>query len=143
MHGPERAEGDRMADEPYQHQHERLEDELEDLKKELEHFEREKERVRAIVGKIGGIPKTQARIVNALFIIILVVTVVISIIADERWRLLMIELATVTLSIKIIYLIHAQMRVNHFEFWILSSLEWRINEIMKQLRQLRKQADKD
>lgn len=132
-----------MADEPYQHQHERLEDELEDLKKELEHFEREKERVRAIVGKIGGIPKTQARIVNALFIIILVVTVVISIIADERWRLLMIELATVTLSIKIIYLIHAQMRVNHFEFWILSSLEWRINEIMKQLRQLRKQADKD
>ncbi len=46
----------------------------------------------------------------------------------------MIELATVTLSIKTICLIHAQMRVAHFEFWILSSLEWRINEMMKQLR---------
>jgi hypothetical protein len=51
-------------------------------------------------------------------------------------------MATVTLSIKIIYLIHAQMRVAHFEFWILSSLEWRINEVMKQVRQLRKDMGK-
>ena len=55
----------------------------------------------------------------------------------------MIELATVTLSLKIIYFIHAQMRVNHFEFWILSSLEWRVNEIMKQLRHIRKQVEND
>jgi len=127
-----------MAEEPQQPRHEHLEEELEDLKKELEYFEKEKERVRAIVGKIGGAPKSQARIVNALFIIVLVVSVVISVIADEKWRLLMIELATVTLSIKIIYLIHAQMRVNHFEFWILSSLEWRVNEVTKQVRQLKK-----
>jgi hypothetical protein len=132
-----------MADEPRQHQHEHLEAELEDLKKELEHFEKDKERVRAIVGQIGGVPKSQARIVNALFVIILVVSVVISVIADEKWRLLMIELATVTLSVKIIYLIHSQMRVAHFEFWILSSLEWRVNEIMKQLRNLKKQTEKD
>ena len=33
-----------------------------------------------------------------------------SIVADEKWRLLMIELATVTLSVKIIYLIHNQGR---------------------------------
>ena len=50
----------------------------------------------------------------------------------------MIEVATVTLSIKIIYLMHEQMRVAHFEFWILSSLEWRVNEVMKQVRQLKK-----
>jgi len=53
----------------------------------------------------------------------------------------MIEVATVTLSIKIIYLIHSQMRVAHFVFWILSSLEWRINEIMRQLREIRKQTE--
>ena len=132
-----------MTDEPHEHQHEHLEAELEDLRKELEHFEKDKERVRAIVGQIGGIPKSQARIVNALFIIVLVVSVVISIVADEKWRLLMIELATVTLSVKIIYLVHSQMRVAHFEFWILSSLEWRVNEIMKQLRNLRKQIEKE
>jgi len=131
-----------MAEEPQQYRHEHLEEELDDLKKELEHFEKEKERVRAIVGKAGGAPKSQVKLVNALFISILAVSVVISVVADEKWRLLMIELATVTLSIKIIYLIHAQMRVAHFEFWILSSLEWRINEVMKQLRQLKKQVEK-
>jgi hypothetical protein len=132
-----------MTDEPHEYQHEHLEEELEDLKKELQHFEKDKERVRAIVGKIGGAPKSQATILNALFVIILVVSVVVSIVADEKWRLIMIELATVTLSVKIIYLIHSQMRVAHFEFWILSSLEWRVNEMMKQLRQIKKQIDKD
>ncbi len=132
-----------MAEEPQENRHEHLAEELDDLKKELECFEKEKERVRAIVGKIGGAPKSQARIVNALFIIVLVVSVVISVVADEKWQLLMIELATVTLSIKIIYLIHAQMRVNHFEFWILSSLEWRVNEVTKQVRQLKKAIEKD
>jgi hypothetical protein len=120
----------------------KVEEELQDLKKELENFEKEKERVRTIVGKIGGIPKTQAKFVNVLFIAVIAVSVIISIVAGEKWRLIMIEVATVTLSIKIIYLIHAQMRVAHFEFWILSSLEWRINEVMKQVRQLRKDVGK-
>ena len=130
-----------MTEEPQEYKHEHLEAELGDLKRELENFEKEKERVRAIIGQIGGVPKSRTRFVNALFIIILVVSVIISILADEKWRLLMIELATVTLSVKIIYLMHAQMRVAHFEFWILSSLEWRVNEIMKQLRQLKKQVE--
>ncbi len=131
-----------MAEEQTEQQSDQFERELDDLRKELENFQKEKERVRAIIGQIGGIPKSRTRFVNALFIIILVVSVIISILADEKWRLLMIELATVTLSIKIIYLMHAQMRVAHFEFWILSSLEWRINEVVKQVRQLRKDLDK-
>lgn len=131
-----------MAKEQTEQQGAPFERELDDLRKELDNFQKEKERVRAIVGQIGGVPKSRIRLVNALFIIILVVSVAISIVADEKWRLLMIELATVTLSVKIIYLMHAQMRVAHFEFWILSSLEWRINEVMKQVRQLRKDIDK-
>ena len=127
-----------MAEEAQQHQHEHLEAELDDLKRELEHFEKEKERIRAIVGQVGGVPKSRVKLVNALFITVLVISVVISIFSHEKWRLIMIELATVTLSVKIIYLIHAQMRVAHFEFWILSSLEWRINEVMKQVRQIKK-----
>jgi hypothetical protein len=48
----------------------------------------------------------------------------------------MIEVATIALSLKIIYLIHCQMRVNHFEFWILSSIEWRLTEMMKRIRKM-------
>lgn len=130
-----------MAEKSRHHDHEHLEEELEDLRKELEYFQKEKERVRAIVGKIGGVPKTQANVINALFVIIIVLSVIVSIVAGEKWRWLTIEVATVTLSIKIIYLIHSQMRATHFEFWILSSLEWRINEIVKQLREMRGEWD--
>jgi hypothetical protein len=136
-------ERDLIVEEARHDRHEHLEMELDDLRKELEHFQKEKERIRAIIGKIGGAPKTQASLVNALFITIIAASVIISIVCGEKWRLPMIELATVTLSIKIIYLIHAQMRIAHFEFWILSSLEWRINEIMKQLRELRKERESD
>jgi len=115
-----------------------IEDEISDLKQELENFQQEKERVRAIVGKVGGMPKFSTKLINILFIVVIAASVVISVVAGEKWRLLMIELAMVALSIKIIYLIHCQMRINHFKFWILSSLEWRLNEIMKLIKQMKK-----
>ncbi len=114
----------------------RVESELDDLKLELEHFQQEKERVRAIIGQVGGVPKFHTKLANTAFIILITATLVISIVGGEKWRLLMIEITTVALSLKIIYLIHCQMRVNHFKFWILSSIEWRINEMMKLVRQL-------
>lgn len=117
-----------------------FEDEISDLKRELESFQEEKERVRAIIGKIGGVPTFHAKLINITFIVVIVVSVVVSIVVgdNDKWRLLMIELATVTLSIKIIYLMHCQMRINHFKFWILSSIEWRINEMMVHIKKLNK-----
>ena len=112
-------------------------DELEDLKQELEHFQQEKERVRTILGKVGGMPKFQAKLINIIFIVIIVISIVLSIVGKKEWQLYMVELATVALSLKIIYLIHLQMKVNHFQFWILSSLEWRLNEMMKLIKNLK------
>jgi hypothetical protein len=116
---------------------EQFENEINDLKQELEHFQQEKERVRAIIGQIGGMPKFRTKLFNAIFIVVVVASVLISIIASEL-RLLMVEVATVTLSLKIIYLIHCQMRINHFKFWILSSIEWRLTEMRRELKQLKK-----
>ena len=116
---------------------EHLENEINDLKEELEHFQQEKERVRAIIGQIGGMPKFRTKLINAIFIAVIAVSVAVSVIAGENLRLLMIELATVTLSLKIIYLIHCQMRINHFKFWILSSIEWRLTEMRREIKQLK------
>ncbi|HUV62346.1 MAG TPA: hypothetical protein VMW24_00540 [Sedimentisphaerales bacterium] len=113
-------------------------DEISDLKQALENFEQEKERVRLIIGKIGGVPSFNTKLINAVFIAIIIGVGVISIFSDEKLRLLMVELTTVMLSVKIIYMIHVQMRVNHFKFWILSAIEWRINEMMAEIRQIRK-----
>ena len=118
-------------------QYETIEDEISDLKYELEHFEQEKERVRAIIGKVGGVPQFRTKLINILFIVIIIAAGVISIFSGEKLRLLMVELTTVMLSIKIIYMIHMQARVNHFKFWILSAIEWRINEMMTQIKQMK------
>lgn len=115
-----------------------VKDEIDDLKQELEHFQKEKERVREIVGKVGGVPTFNTKLMNVVFIVVIGMSLVVSLIAGERWRLISIEIATVALSVKIIYLIHCQMRVNHFKFWILSSIEWRLNEMMKIIKKLDK-----
>ncbi|MFH1715971.1 MAG: hypothetical protein ABIF19_01350 [Planctomycetota bacterium] len=111
--------------------------EIRDLKQALASFEQEKERVRAIIGGIGGVPSFHTKLINAVFVAIILVAGVISIIAGDKWRLLLIELTTIMLSVKIIYMMHVQMRVNHFKFWILSAIEWRINEMMVQIKQLK------
>ncbi len=103
-----------------------LEDEIADLKQELERFQQEKERVRAIIGKIGGVPKFHSKLINIIFIIVIAVSVVVSIVSGEKWRLLMIEFTTVALSVKILYMIHCQMRVSQISvmtrffcnFWV-------------------------
>ena len=115
-----------------------FEEEIEDLKQELENFQQEKHRIRGIVGKIGGVPTFNTKMFNNIFLAIIIVSLVVSLFFPNI-RLLMIELATAALSIKILYMMHCQNRVNHFQLWMLSSLEWRINEIMKQLRKV--QAD--
>lgn len=122
-----------------EHKLENFEDEISDLKTELEHFEQEKERVRAIIGRIGGVPKFRTKLINLFFIVIIIVAGIVSIV-NEGLRLLMVELTTIMLSVKIIYMIHVQMRVNHFKFWILSSIEWRINEMMTKIKQLEKSS---
>ena len=114
-------------------------DEISDLRAELKHFEQEKERIRAIIGKVGGVPRFRTKFANAVFIAVIVVAGVFSIFSGQKLRLLIIELTTVMLSVKIIYMIHVQMRVNHFEFWILSAIEWRVNEMMAEVkRQLKR-----
>ena len=116
--------------------------EVEDLREELEHFQQEKERVRAIVGKIGGVPTFNIKIFNIVFIAIIVVTLVVSLFSSKL-RLLMIELATAALSVKILYMMHCQAKVNHFQLWMQSSIEWRINEIMKNFIESRHLQEED
>lgn len=122
-------EGVRMKKE-----YENTADEIRDLKQSLESFEKEKERVRAIIGTIGGVPSFHTKLINGLFLIIIVGAGVLSIFSGDSMRLLMVELTTVMLSVKIIYMMHVQMRVNHFKFWILSAIEWRIGEIMSEIK---------
>lgn len=109
-----------------------IEQELDDLRRELEHFQKEKERVRQIIGQVGGVPKFHNKLFNWILIIATGVCLVISLLIENlSVRLLMIELASAAVSVKVIYLMHCMMRVNHFKVWVLSSIEWRLSELTK------------
>lgn len=111
-----------------------IERELEDLRKELESFQGEKERVRQIIGSIGGVPKFHSKLFNWILITATAICMIISLtVHNLSVRLLMIELASAAVSVKIIYLMHCQMRVNHFQVWVMSSIEWRLTELSKKI----------
>lgn len=112
-----------------------IEEEMEDLKEEMDAFRKEKERVRGIVGKIGGIPDFNTKTFNILFMILIFVCLIVALVSSGTLKLAAFELAIAALSAKIIYMIHNQNRVNHFQLWILTSLEWRLNEILKAIKQ--------
>lgn len=110
-------------------------EEVEDLRLEVERFKREKEQVRAIVGRIGGIPTFNTLAFNIIFALVIVVCLVVSLLSDGgKLQLGMIEMAVVAVSLKIMYFMHRQARVNHFELWILSSLEWRLDQMKKEIK---------
>lgn len=112
-----------------------IEREMEDLKRELEIFQQEKERVRKIIGKIGGVPHFHNKLFNWLLVILMLVCFLVSLLVDNlSVRLLMLEIAMAMISAKILYLMHCLMRVNHFKVWVLSSMEWRLNELIKIVR---------
>lgn len=119
-------------------------DETEILRQELEHYRAEKERVRKIIGQIGGASsKRRDRLINAVFLVLVVILFCFDL-AREIFHftvlgipsMLAIELALLLLSLKIIYMIHSQTKVDHFQFWVLNSIEYQINLMSKRIREI-------
>lgn len=119
------------------------------LKAELDQFKKEKEKIRQLMGQIGGKhAEKQDRNVNLGFII------AISLIAlnDSLHHifgihtpipsLFSLEIAVLLVSVKIIWMMHKSTKVEHFQFWILNSIEFRLNDVAKQLRHLEKTVEK-
>jgi len=108
--------------------------EIKDLKRDIEMFQSEKERVRKIIGAIGGVPNFDSRISRIMFIVLVVGLLVVSLLSGGTLRLVMVELAIALVSAKLIYMMHVQMRVDHFQLWVLSNIEWRVNEICQKVK---------
>ncbi|MGB2879181.1 MAG: hypothetical protein WBD24_03290 [Candidatus Omnitrophota bacterium] len=108
------------------------------LEDEIKDFETERENIRKIIGQIGGVPTPKARLVNIVFIVLVLAVFIMSIIWGGRVRFFMIEVGILLLSVKLVYFLESYIRLNHFQFWILSSLEWRLDQVDKRLKQLLK-----
>ncbi len=119
------------------------------LKAELDQFKKEKEKIRQLMGQIGGKDaEKNDRMVNRIFIL------AISLLALNDFlhhifgfhtpipSLFSLEIAVLLVSIKIIWMMHKATKVEHFQFWILNSIEYRLNDVANQMRKLEKTVDK-
>lgn len=119
------------------------------LESELEHFRSEKEKIRQIVGQVGGKGSAkQDLMINLTFLAIILVIFIFDILRHLFHMnlplppLLSIEMGVLLVSIKIIWMIYKQAKVEHFQFWILNSIEFRLNNLSRQINTIEKKLDK-
>jgi len=118
------------------------------LQKELDLFRQEKEKIRTIMGQIGGKASAkQDSIINILFLIILSILLGIDLLRYllnvhiALPPLFSLQLGVLLVSIKIIWMIHRQTKVEHFQFWILNSIEFRLNNVYTKMQKIEKQLE--
>ncbi|MBN1781378.1 hypothetical protein JW948_09655 [bacterium] len=121
------------------------EDEIKALQEELEQFQCDKNKIRMIIGSIGGkTGEKQDKLFNVLFIVFIgllfIMDIVIHLLDIELPvpPLFLIAIGLLLVSIKIVWMMNKQMKVEHFQFWILNSIEYRVNDISKKLVSLEK-----
>ena len=115
---------------------------IEELEKEIEEFKKEKERVRRILGKIGGHKNEKFHFsINIGFLFVVLCIFILGMLKKIGF-IISVEIGVLLVSLKIAWMIHEQQKVNHFQFWILTSLEYRINEIYKKVSVLEKYISK-
>lgn len=114
--------------------------EVEALKAELEHFRTERERIRQVLGCVGGrAVTTRDAVVNVAFVTGIVFVFGLWFLRHvthlplDLPPMFSLELGVLLVSLKIVWMIHRQAKVEHFQFWILSSIEFRLNAMAKQL----------
>lgn len=122
----------------------------EQLREELHEFQQEKERIRNIVGQIGGVNSNQNKVINTLLILIIMVLLILGGVFKKISPSLAVQVAILFGVIKLIWMFYESQRASHFQFWILNSLEFRINEmykktktIEKELKELKKQREQE
>ena len=110
-----------------------------ELTRELEEFKKEKERVKKILGSLGGTRTARKeKIINTLFAIVVLGFFVLELTTHFLPSFVSLEIGLLFLSIKIIWMMNSAHKVSHFQFWILNSIEYKVNQIDKRVMNLEK-----
>ena len=99
----------------------------------------ERERIQQALGAIGGTPRLKGRILNAIFVVAVLGAFVTSLLTHGIPRIISIDVGVLLLSLKLAYHLHTEAKVNHAQFWILTTLEDRLLNIISELRGLRRE----
>ncbi|MBK5200926.1 MAG: hypothetical protein JJE21_05260 [Spirochaetaceae bacterium] len=112
----------------------------EEMIREIEEYNREKDKIRMMLGKIGGQSFSRVdAIVNGIFLTIILTLFTMEITTHFLPSFISLEISVLLVSIKIVIMMHNQYKTNHFQFWVLNSIEFKINTIHTDLRKLKKE----
>ncbi len=104
----------------------------ESLKEDIELYSRERKRVQKLISSISG--RGYARrdtILNIIFLMGILILFTLESTTELIPSSLSLQLGVLLVSLKIVWMIHINARFNHFQFWILNSLEQRVNKIYR------------
>lgn len=121
---------------------EELKKQKDSLLEELEAFNKERDRIRNLIGEIGGTTYSKKdNIINMVFLGLILVLFILEITTHLLPSFISLEVSILLVSIKIVWMIHSQHKYNHFVFWILNSIEYRINEVAKKTKEISVRID--
>lgn len=113
------------------------------LTEELHQFKEEKEKIRKLVGMIGGKSSVKhEKYITKFFVVLMVVLFAFDVCRHFLHMnvplppLFSIEVAVMLVSVKLIWMVNSQTKVEHFQFWILNSIEFRLNEMSKDIKKI-------
>ncbi len=98
------------------------------------------EKLRRLLGSYGGKPTKKDRILNALFLVLVLGLFAVEIFWRRVVGTMALDFAVLLVSLKLIYLMHTQAKVNHYQFWILTAIEMKTTLMMEKLASLERSA---
>ena len=115
-----------------------------EIELELAEYTNEREKLKEILGAYGG--KRYSRIdtiMNVVFLVIIVGLFTIQATLKIIDPYVSIEVSVLLVSIKIVWMIHSQNKMNHFQFWVLNTIEYRVNETIRRIQSLERKLGED
>ncbi|MEM9424495.1 MAG: hypothetical protein AAF975_06890, partial [Spirochaetota bacterium] len=99
------------------------------LQEEIQFYQREQAQVETVLGKLGGVQsRKKERILNVVILFIALSVFVLDVVFELFDPIYAVEFGILLVSVKIIMLINSLSKMSHFNFWILHSIDLRIND---------------
>lgn len=113
------------------------------LKQEVNDFRKEKDRLSKIVGQIGGSKSnSNNNLINICFFGILFALIIFGGVLKKISLEIEITAMILLIVLKIAWMVNEAHKVSHFQFWILNSLEFRVNEMNRKIKKMEKTLEK-
>jgi hypothetical protein len=118
--------------------------EYQNMQEEIREFNAERERIKHALGSIGGTFFSKADMVINIGILAVIVTFFVLEVAFHLIpAFLSLEIGIFLVSVKIVLMIHAQQKTSHFQFWMLNTIEFRINKMEREVAEMKRRTDRE